>query len=169
MTKFQFVALTALTATFASCGVQSENVDSSSLESVPGRKTIVVNRSSNTLTVYYSNGTQVPGFVGLPIITGKGYSTPGGTFYVEFKEKCPPWVSTRGLGSYAGCASGNPLGRRWIQFNTSSYGLHGNSNESLFSLPASQRYLSLGCVRLRNQDVERLYEIVKVGDKVQIN
>lgn len=114
----------------------------------------------------WSAATEKPvqGWFSIPVITGTDFSTPSGTFYVETTVKCPEWNHPT-LGSAGRCAENNPLGRRWIQWNTSSYGVHGNSNESLFNLPDNERRLSHGCIRMRNADVERLFEIVGRGDR----
>lgn len=164
------LALLAGLSAFAAvgCGVVQSNTNSAEVSNsnVRSRKTIVVNRYTNMMTVYHGDGTPVSGFIGLPVTTGKGFSTPAGDYRVEYKEVCPPWVSSRGLGSYGPCQPGNPLGRRWIQWNGSYYGIHGNNNEAQFESDGSQRYLSLGCIRMRNADVERLYDFVRVGDRV---
>lgn len=148
------------------CGqVETTERFDASLQSTE-RKTIVVNRTTNLLTVYTADGKPLKDYTALPVITGKDYSTPrGSSYFVEYKEKCPIWDHPR-LGYSGPCAPDNPLGRRWIQWNTSLYGIHGNNAEHLFKLPASERRLSHGCIRMRNADVERLYEIVRDGDKV---
>ena len=62
----------------------------------------------------------------------------------------------------------NPLGTRWIGFdaiNTDGriYGVHGTNQP--YSVG---KYISNGCVRLRNSDVERLYQQVPLGTKILI-
>jgi lipoprotein-anchoring transpeptidase ErfK/SrfK len=58
---------------------------------------------------------------------------------------------------------GNPLGTRWIGISKKGYGIHGtNSPKSI------GRAASLGCIRLRNEDVEELFEMVSVGDAVEL-
>lgn len=167
--KISFLAASLVGLTFAGCSVQVANESLSQTQAVSAhRYTMVINRATNRMTVYsVATHQPVAGWVAVPVITGAGYATPRGTFHVEFKEKCPPWYHPE-LGQAGPCAANNPLGRRWIQFNTASYGVHGNSDESLFNLPDNERRLSHGCVRMRNADVERLYEFVGVGDKIEI-
>jgi hypothetical protein len=57
----------------------------------------------------------------------------------------------------------NPLGTRWIGLSTPGYGIHGtNQPESI------GRNASHGCIRMRNRDVEDLFERVRAGDAVEL-
>jgi lipoprotein-anchoring transpeptidase ErfK/SrfK len=57
----------------------------------------------------------------------------------------------------------NPLGTRWIGLSTPGYGIHGtNQPESI------GRNASHGCIRMRNRDVEDLFERVRAGDSVEL-
>jgi len=58
----------------------------------------------------------------------------------------------------------NPLGTRWIGLSQKGYGIHGTD------VPQSIGYAkSSGCIRLRNADVERLFERVRAGDVVELH
>jgi L,D-transpeptidase ErfK/SrfK len=58
---------------------------------------------------------------------------------------------------------GNPVGTRWIGLSQKGYGIHGTN------APGSIGYAkSHGCIRLRNADVERLFEQVRAGDIVEL-
>ena len=65
-------------------------------------------------------------------------------------------------------ASGNrnPLGTRWIGFHTKGggvYGIHGTND------PASVgKFVSHGCVRMLNKQVEELFELIDYGTPVNI-
>jgi lipoprotein-anchoring transpeptidase ErfK/SrfK len=57
----------------------------------------------------------------------------------------------------------NPLGTRWIGLSTPGYGIHGtNQPESI------GRNASHGCIRMRNRDMEDLFERVRAGDAVEL-
>jgi len=61
---------------------------------------------------------------------------------------------------------GSGFGTRWIGLNVpwGIYGIHGTNR------PASiGRYASHGCIRMRNRDVEELYQWIKLGTKVHIS
>jgi lipoprotein-anchoring transpeptidase ErfK/SrfK len=58
----------------------------------------------------------------------------------------------------------NPIGTRWIGLSQKGYGIHGTDE------PWSIGYArSHGCIRLRNADVERLFERVRPGDLVELH
>ncbi len=57
----------------------------------------------------------------------------------------------------------NPLGTRWIGLSTPGYGIHGTNQPRSIGKRASH-----GCIRMRNRDVEALFERVRVGDAVEI-
>lgn len=97
-----------------------------------------------------------------PIGPGKTSTpTPTGYYKVQYMEKNPDWISPHDktvIKSGPAC----PLGYRWIGFR-GSYGIHGtNKPESIGG------YVSDGCVRMRETDVEALYELTKVGTPVEI-
>jgi hypothetical protein len=58
----------------------------------------------------------------------------------------------------------NPLGPRWIGLNLKSYGIHGTNQPQ--SIGHSESH---GCIRMRNRDVAQLFEMVRVGDVVELH
>ncbi len=57
----------------------------------------------------------------------------------------------------------SPIGTRWIGLNQAGYGIHGTNAPGSIGKAASH-----GCIRLRNRDAEELFELVRVGDVVEI-
>jgi hypothetical protein len=57
----------------------------------------------------------------------------------------------------------NPIGPRWIGLNQKGYGIHGTNQPHSVGHAASH-----GCIRLRNSDVVKLFEMVRTGDTVEI-
>lgn len=57
----------------------------------------------------------------------------------------------------------NPVGTRWLGLGFSGYGIHGTNNPNSIG-----RAASAGCIRLRNEDVEELTELVAVGTMVKL-
>ena len=57
----------------------------------------------------------------------------------------------------------NPLGTRWMGLSLKGYGIHGTNVQSSVG-----KAISHGCFRMRKQDVEELYTLVKVGDTVMV-
>jgi lipoprotein-anchoring transpeptidase ErfK/SrfK len=58
----------------------------------------------------------------------------------------------------------NPIGTRWIGLDIGrGFGIHGTIEPESIGKESSN-----GCIRLKNEDVEELYDYVMVGDEVQI-
>lgn len=57
----------------------------------------------------------------------------------------------------------NPLGSRWISIGRTSYGIHGTNNAWSIGREATH-----GCVRLYESDVQRLFDRVREGTRIQI-
>ena len=51
----------------------------------------------------------------------------------------------------------------WMGLNLKGYGIHGTNVQSSIGKAASH-----GCIRLRNRDIEQFFQMVKVGDTVEI-
>ena len=91
--------------------------------------------------------------------------TPIGEFKVTDKLIKPTWFQTLPSGAKEIIPGGDPrneLGTRWIGFKP-AYGIHGTIEPHLIGQPVSH-----GCVRMLNQDVEELYEIIGSGTPVKI-
>jgi hypothetical protein len=61
---------------------------------------------------------------------------------------------------------GGGFGSRWLGINVEwgTYGIHGTNRPEFIG-----RYVSHGCFRMRNRDIEKLYPYVKVGTPVVID
>ncbi|MFB5661542.1 L,D-transpeptidase [Alteribacillus sp. HJP-4] len=130
-------------------------------EPEPGDPYIIINKQTNHL-VYIEDGE-----IGNPYPVGTGKKqdmTPEGEFTVVVKAVRPYYRKL----NIAGGDPKNPLGSRWIGFDADEtngriYGIHGtNRPESI------GHYVSQGCVRMRNEEVDELFERVKEGTKVLI-
>ncbi|SFP24278.1 L,D-transpeptidase [Salibacterium halotolerans] len=122
---------------------------------------IIINKSSNTLA-YIHEGRIVEEY---PVATGKKEElTPEGEFTVIVKAVRPYYRKK----DIKGGSPDNPLGSRWIGFDADNtngrvYGIHGTNRPSSIG-----GYVSNGCVRMRNQDVNELFEKVENGVDVWI-
>lgn len=58
----------------------------------------------------------------------------------------------------------NPLGPRWIGLSLKGYGIHGTNQPRSIGQHASH-----GCIRMRNRDVQELFELVRAGDVVELH
>lgn len=108
---------------------------------------IVIDLPSRTLTFHYSGRIYGPYPVGL----GK-YSTPtpAGSWHVIEKIVNPSW---------------EVLGTRWMGLDVpwGNYGIHGTIADW-----AIGTYVSNGCIRMHNWDVETIYPLVVLGTPVDI-
>lgn len=112
--------------------------------------------------VVYLGGVAVKEYgVGL----GKNDSTPLGDFVIKTKQIDPTW--TWEGKSYPAGDPANILGTRWMGFENRDdlfgYGIHGTTAPESIGKDESN-----GCVRMRNEEVEELFEWVPRGTKVKI-
>ena len=99
---------------------------------------------------------------------GKDDSTPTGVWMVEMHKKIknPTYFSPRGEGVIDADDPKNPLGEFWIGLTgidghavgKASYGIHGTIEPDSIGKQAS-----MGCIRLRNEDVARVFELLVEG------
>ena len=96
---------------------------------------------------------------------GKEGRTPRGVFTIEVKQENPVWWKD-GQAIPFGDPE-NVLGTRWLGFEdrpgTSGYGIHGTAEPETIGL-----FRSMGCVRMRNEEVQELFEFVPRGTAVEI-
>ena len=93
---------------------------------------------------------------------GKDNSTPVGQFKILNRIVDPVWYKT-GAVVPAGSAD-NILGTRWLGISEPGYGIHGTVDKQPIEKQKTQ-----GCVRMMNEDVEELFNIVPVNTEVIIN
>ncbi len=113
------------------------------LVSIPDRKLAVLENGKVLRTFRVAVGSSVsPSPVGQFVIANPTYYHPGVVIPA---------------------GSDNPIGRRWIGLSQKGVGIHGTNEPRSIGHAASH-----GCIRLRNQDVEQLFAMVRVGDVVEI-
>ncbi len=95
------------------------------------------------------------------VSTGENNSTPVGEFTITTKLVDPVWFN-RGV-VVPPDSPQNVLGSRWMGINVPGYGIHGTVDPQDIG-----KQVTAGCVRMRNQDVEELYNIIPLGTKVVI-
>lgn len=121
--------------------------------------TIHVDKSQNVLVL--KTGDEI--IKTYRVSTGKDNGTPVGTFTIGNKIEKPVWFKS-GSKPIPAESPENELGTRWMGFSEDShYGLHGTIRPDQIGQQATA-----GCVRLTNQEVEELFDIVPVGTKVFI-
>lgn len=126
---------------------------------------IVINIPQRML--FFRTGEQV---FSAPVAVGSsGWRTPISAFTIRVKETDPTWdvpasiqaeARARGQSLPARVPPGprNPLGRHWLGLSLGSIGIHGtNAPSSIYGA------VTHGCIRMHNDDVARLYDLVEVG------
>ena len=100
------------------------------------------------------------------VATGKDGKTPEGCFEVGTKTVKPTWYSPAGK-VYAYGDENNILGTRWLAFKNTAehkgFGIHGTKFPESIGTEAS-----MGCIRMRNEEVEVVFDYVPSGTKIRI-
>lgn len=137
------------------------------------RNGIVINVAELRLYYFSPNGDTVATY---PVALGREkWRTPVGTTSIVRKKKDPSWrvpasirkhlLTTKGerLPAVVPPGEDNPLGKYALYLGKSGYLIHGtNAPDSI------GRLVSSGCIRMYNQDVEKLFHTVSVGTPVHI-
>ena len=91
-------------------------------------------------------------------VGAKDSASPAGEFKIINRISQPTYYAP---GVVIPAGQDNPLGPRWIGLSLSHFGIHGTNQPRSIGRRASH-----GCIRMRNADVEELFERVQVGDTV---
>jgi lipoprotein-anchoring transpeptidase ErfK/SrfK len=132
-----------------------------------GKFEVFVSRKTLTLTVSYDGEffKKYRVALGMP-----EKPTPTGTFVItEDKQKEPVWWKDNKPIPYG--HPDNLLGTRWMAIKATSgtpdvqgYGIHGTWDETSIG-----KYITSGCIRMTNRDVEELYMLLPAGTRVIID
>jgi lipoprotein-anchoring transpeptidase ErfK/SrfK len=128
---------------------------------IVGDPFIIINKQTNELAYINQNAIQEI----YPVATGKSKDlTPEGEFTVIVKAVDPYYRKKDIIGG----DPKNPLGTRWIGFDAKesdgrTYGIHGTNNEDSIGY-----YVTQGCVRMENKNVENLFEDIPLGTRLLI-
>src|SRR5215469_9244280 len=87
--------------------------------------------------------------------------SPTGAFVIVSRVANPTYYR-RGLVIPTG--QDNPVGTRWLGLSLKGYGIHGTNAPWSVGRAASH-----GCIRLRNREMERLFTLLQIGDRVEIH
>jgi len=105
---------------------------------------IIINTSEHTLSLYIDNEFSKT----YPVAVGKLTTpSPKGTFKIYSKFRNP----------------GGPFGARWIGLSINHYGIHGTNKPDSIG-----KDISNGCIRMQNIDIVELYDLMSIGDIVEI-
>jgi lipoprotein-anchoring transpeptidase ErfK/SrfK len=86
--------------------------------------------------------------------------SPVGAFTIARRVKNPVYQHD---GKTVQPGPGNPVGTRWMGLSIKGYGIHGTNEPKSIGKAASH-----GCIRMGKKDLEEMYELVRVGDAVEL-
>ena len=135
----------------------------STIKTVQGPFTAVVERSLFRISVYLGNVLVRTYPVGLG---APGRQTPTGLWRVTLKQPNPQWTDRKTHKTYLPNDPENPLGEHWIALEglegnakgRAGFGIHGTIKPEEIGQATSR-----GCVRLRNEQVAELYDMLTPG------
>ncbi len=131
----------------------------------PG-KAIVIDMSACRLSLY-KNGKRIRQY---PCTPGQpGYPTPTGDWTIVAKDPSPTWYNpgsdwAKSMPDTIPPGESNPLGLRSLELSCGGgIYIHGTTSLSELGTPASH-----GCIRVANENIVKLYDLVDVGTPVYV-
>jgi lipoprotein-anchoring transpeptidase ErfK/SrfK len=128
--------------------------------------TVIIDTGNTTLYYVLGQGRAIRYGVGV----GRQGFTWAGTQTISRKAEWPDWhppaemiARQPYLPRFMAGGPGNPLGARAMYLGTSEYRIHGTNDPTTIG-----KFVSSGCIRLTNADVEDLFSRVDVGTKVVV-
>jgi len=128
--------------------------------------TIVIDTAHTFLYLTIGNGKAMRYGIGV----GREGFTWSGVQQITRKAEWPDWIPPTEmvarqpyLPRWVGGGPGNPLGARALYLGNTDYRIHGTNDPTTIG-----KRVSSGCIRLRNEDVEDLYQRVGIGTKVVV-
>lgn len=123
------------------------------------KRWVLINIPAHSLRLYDNDKCIEMYPVGVGKIETK---TPVGFYKVMEKIVNPTWTDPADVSLVIPSGEDNPLGYRWIGIG-GNYGIHGTNRPDSVG-----HYVSNGCVRMVEADVEKVFDKVEVGTEVQI-
>jgi len=143
-------------------GSQAIAQDAAKVESTPAqtaqvKRTIVVSLEDRKLALVEDGQVKKV----YTVAVGKPSTpSPVGTFAIQRRVKNPVYQHE---GKVVQPGAGNPVGTRWMGLSVKGYGIHGTNEPKSIGKAASH-----GCIRMARKDLEEMYEMVHVGDTVEL-
>jgi lipoprotein-anchoring transpeptidase ErfK/SrfK len=138
-------------------GQQASGVQTITAEKVPVKRVIVVSLEDRKLALL-ENGQIMKVY---NVAVGKPTTpSPTGTYSIARRVKNPTYSHD---GKTVLPGPGNPVGTRWMGLSVKGYGIHGTNEPRSIGKAASH-----GCIRMAKKDLEEMYEMVSVGDTVEL-
>ncbi len=150
-------------------GLKNSNLFPNDKLKIPqGKFRSAVSKARRLLWLFYNESVAKQ----YEVAIGKeGHDTPVGDFAIAVKEVHPNWTRTTEDGRREVVPFGAPghmLGTRWMGFAEPNrdIGIHGTPKEEESKIGEA---VSKGCIRMRNAEVEELFDLAPRGTKVTIS
>ena len=128
--------------------------------------TIIIDTPHTFLYLVLGNGKALRYGIGV----GRAGFTWSGTERISRMSEWPDWHPPKEmierqpyLPRFTAGGEGNPLGARALYLGNTEYRIHGTNQPSTIG-----HFVSSGCIRLTNEDVEDLYNRVNIGSRVVV-
>lgn len=152
------VAVSAAAVLGVHAMAQTESaVQSSPTEPVQIKRTVIVSLEDRKLALVEDGQVKKV----YTVSVGKPSTpSPVGTFTIQRRVKNPVYQHE---GKVIQPGPANPVGTRWMGLSVKGYGIHGTNEPKSIGKAASH-----GCIRMARKDLEEMYEMVHVGDTVEL-
>jgi lipoprotein-anchoring transpeptidase ErfK/SrfK len=137
-----------------------------SLDTSEAPGTVIIDTGNTALYYVLGHGRAIRYGVGV----GRQGFTWSGVQKISRKAEWPDWYPPAEmiarqpyLPRFMAGGPGNPLGARALYLGSSEYRIHGTNNPATIG-----KFVSSGCIRLTNQDVEDLFSRVDIGTRVVV-
>jgi lipoprotein-anchoring transpeptidase ErfK/SrfK len=157
LSKWAVAVSTAMVMGIEALGQAVTTVDTTQSQPVQLKRTIVVSLEDRKLALVEDGQVKKV----YTVAVGKP-STPSpiGTFTIQRRVKNPVYQHE---GKVVDPGPLNPVGTRWMGLSVKGYGIHGTNEPKSIGNAASH-----GCNRMARKDLEEMYEMVHVGDTVEL-
>ena len=143
------------------------------LKLITGPFHAVVDKSDFRMDLYLGSDDRIVYVTSLPVGTGEFDGTPVGLFRVKpgSRVENPAWANPHTGERFDRDDPSNPIGEHWIGLeglddathNMVGYGIHGTIEDDSIG-----RQASMGCIRMRPDDVAMVYEMLSEQSTVEI-
>ncbi len=155
LNRLAIVAGTTVVA--AAAAAQSVRVQTQPAETVVMKRVIVISLEDRKLALVEDGQVKKV----YRVAVGKPTTpSPEGTFTIERRVVNPTYSHN---GRVVPPGPGNPVGTRWMGLSIRGYGIHGTNEPKSIGKAASH-----GCIRMDKADLEAFFELVAVGDTVEL-
>ncbi|MGA0333875.1 MAG: L,D-transpeptidase family protein [Kiritimatiellia bacterium] len=120
---------------------------------------VEIDKSENVADLYLDGEF----FKRYAVSTGANANTPVGSFRITDRIFHPDWWHPETKERIPYGAPGHRIGTHWLGWDRKGFGIHGTDEPEKIGQP-----VSLGCVRMRNEEVEELYMLLPSGTEITV-